>query len=71
MSTWTENRAKVASWSRTRPADDPELLAARRDLKAAKLEEYVAKVVATAPPLTDEQANKIASLLRPYGGASA
>lgn len=71
MSTWTQNRAKVASLSRVRPNDDPELLAARRDLKAAKLEEYVARVVATAPPLTDEQASRIASMLRPYGGDAA
>ena len=54
-----------------RPKDDPELLTARRDLKAAKLEEYVARVVATAPPLTDDQANRIASLLRPYGRDAA
>lgn len=68
MSTWTVHRATVASLSRTRKANDPELVEARRNLKAAKLEEYVARIVATAPPLTDEQAARIASLL---GGAAA
>ncbi len=40
----------------------------RRDLKAANLEEYVQRVVAQAPPLTQEQATRIAGLLR--GGAA-
>ncbi len=71
MSSWTHERAKVASLSRSRSHDDAELIEARRNLKAAKLEEYVARVVATAPPLSEEQATRIASLLRPYGGASA
>lgn len=71
MSTWTKDRAKVASLSRVRPQTDPELIEARRNLKAAKLEEYVARVVAQAPPLSDEQAHRIASLLRPYGGDAA
>lgn len=68
---WTRDRAKVASLSRVREATDPELVEARQNLKAAKLEEYVARVVATAPPLTDEQASRIASMLRPYGGDAA
>lgn len=65
---WTRERAKVASWSRNRPADDPELIEARQNLKALKLEEYVSKVVSEAPPLTTEQADRIAALLRPAGG---
>lgn len=71
LSQWTTQRAKVAALSRSRRADDSELIEARRNLKAAKLEEYVARVVAQAPPLTDEQAHRIASLLRPYGGDAA
>lgn len=68
MSSWTKDRAKVASLSRVRPQNDPELVEARRNLKAAKLEEYVARVVATAPPLTEDQKHRIASLL---GGVTA
>lgn len=43
---------------------------ARRDLAAAKLEQYVAKVVAEAPPLTADQISRISGLLRPAGGAA-
>ena len=61
--TWTSTRARVAALTRSRPADDPELVAARRDLVAARLEEHIRKVVAAAPPLTDEQKQRIAALL--------
>lgn len=67
---WTHYRAQVASLSRSRNADDPELIEARQKLKALKLEEYVSSVVSTAPPLTAEQSNKIAALLRPVGGGA-
>jgi hypothetical protein len=33
--------------------------------KAVALEEYVNQVVAAAPPLTDQQRNQLAELLRP------
>ena len=68
-STWTSERARYASLSRSRPADDPELIEARRNMRALKLEEHVARVVAEAPPLTDEQRERIAALLRAGGGA--
>lgn len=40
-----------------------------RDLAAARIEEYVEGVVASAPPLTDEQRQRITRLLAPAGGA--
>ncbi|MFF5862646.1 hypothetical protein [Micrococcus luteus] len=58
-------RGRVASLSRSRPATDPDLINARRDLAAAKLDAYVKKVVAEAPPLTNAQRDRIAALLRP------
>lgn len=61
---WTNDRARVASLSRSRAADDPELLQARRNLREAKLAEHIAKAVAEAPPLTDEQRDRLATLLR-------
>ena len=67
-SSWTHQRAKVASLSRIRPSDDPELIEARQNLKALKLEEYVRNVVDQAPPLRPDQADRIAALLRPAGG---
>jgi hypothetical protein len=66
---WTTERARVASLTRSRTTDDPELVTARQNLKAARVEDYIARVVAEAPPLTPEQRDRIASLLRPAGGA--
>lgn len=43
----------------------------RRDLIEAKAADYIEKVLAQRPPLTDEQRNRLAELLRPVrtGGA--
>lgn len=62
-------KARLAAATRYHPQQDHEEL--RRDLKAAKLEAYVAKVVAEAPQLTLEQIHRVAVLLRPAGGATA
>jgi hypothetical protein len=37
----------------------------RRDLAEAKISDHIEKVLAQAPPLTDEQRERIAELLRP------
>lgn len=68
MSTWTHERARIASLSRSRKPDDPELIEARRNLRAVRLAEHVTKALAAAPPLTDEQRQSIARLLT-GGGA--
>lgn len=68
MSTVTHHAGRVGALSRSRTPDDPELSAARRDLRAAKLAAHIAKVVAEAPPLTAEQRDRLAVLLR--GGGS-
>lgn len=65
MSTWTHHRARIASLSRSRAPGDPALTAARRDLKASRAEEYIKQLVDAAPPLTEEQRDRLASLLRP------
>lgn len=50
---------------------NPSLIeAAYRDLAAAKLEQYIERVVSAAPPLTSEQRDKLAALLRPAGGGA-
>ncbi|BCW76268.1 hypothetical protein NicSoilB11_25930 [Arthrobacter sp. NicSoilB11] len=59
-------RARLAAATRHHPESSHEEL--RRDLKAANLAEYVRRVVSEAPPLTQEQADRIAGLLR--GGAA-
>lgn len=73
MATWTQERARVAALSRRvqageRAPDDPELAEARQNLRAAKLEDHIRKAVAEAPPLSDEQRDRIVAILR--GGAA-
>jgi len=64
------NKATVAALSRSRSADDPDLIEARRNLRAEVLAAHVEKSLATAPPLTDAQRQRIARLLI-GGGAHA
>ncbi len=64
---WTRERAKLAALSRSRKPDDPELLDAKRDLRAARLEDHVQKVLSEAPALSAEQLTQIAALLRAGG----
>jgi len=61
----SRERSRIAALSRSRSDDDPELNAARRDFLAAKAEAYIKKVLAEAPPLSDEQRNALAELLAP------
>jgi hypothetical protein len=67
---WTTERARLAGLRRCRPADDPVVLEARRDLRAAKLATHIERCVAEAPPLTSEQLDRLALLLRPAQGAA-
>jgi len=66
---WTHERARIASLSRSRTDDDPELIDARRNLRAERLAEYIKNTVDAAPPLSTEQRNRLALLLR--GGDAA
>jgi len=61
---WTAERARVASLTRSRPADDPDLIEARRNLRAERLAKAIRETVDAAPPLTDEQRGRLAALLR-------
>ena len=58
-------RARVAILSRYHP-DQPDLVAARRDLKADTAEQYVRDLVDGWPPLTGTQRGRLAALL--HGG---
>lgn len=62
---WTHDRARVAALSRSRTPDDPELVDARRDLRAARAEDYIKALVDGMPPLTDEQKRRLSTLLNP------
>ncbi len=45
-------------------SDDPRVVELHREVAADAIARYVARVVDAAPPLSDEQANRIAALLR-------
>ncbi len=62
---WTHERARVARLSQTRQPDDPLLVQARANLRAARAEEAVLKIVDAVPPLTPEQRRRLAALLHP------
>jgi hypothetical protein len=64
MSVIKSGRGRVAALSRSRHPNDPELVKARRDLAANVIAQHAAKVVAKAPPLTAEQRDRIAAILR-------
>ncbi len=65
MSTIYHHRGRVAALSRSRASDDPEFIAAKTDLVAANIADYLIRTLAAAPPLTDEQRTRLAELLRP------
>ena len=60
-------RARVAGLSRDRAADDPDLLDARADLAAQNIINFVTNALAKAPPLNDEQRQRITALLDEAG----
>jgi hypothetical protein len=62
--------SRTALSTRYRGADAPETLDARRDLAAARLEQFIRRTVDTAPPLTPEQRDRLALLLRSNAGAT-
>lgn len=61
-------RARVASLSRSRSTDDPDLIDARRNLRTERLADHIARTVSEWPPLTPAQLDRLAILLR--GGAN-
>ena len=65
---WTKTRSQIAHAKRRDPLADTSDL--QQKLKAERLEDYVARVVNSAPKLTPEQRDRIAALLCPVGGAN-
>lgn len=67
-------RSRLATHARYRPEDTATADELRRDYRAARLEEYVTRTLAAAPPLTDEQRERLALLFQQppaAGGAAA
>jgi hypothetical protein len=60
-------RATLASHARFRPEDTETADQLRSELRAARAEDYIKRLVDEAPPLTSEQRDRLAVLLR--GGA--
>jgi hypothetical protein len=59
---WKHERARLAVLHRHHPEDDHS--GVRRDLRAARLADYIKRTVDAAPPLTPEQCDELALLLR-------
>lgn len=69
---WRAQRGRHNALKRYRSDSDPEVQTANRDLRAARLEHFIKRTVDAAPPLTPEQRDRLALLLRaPSGGAAA
>lgn len=66
MSTWTHERAVLAN--ATQRGDAKLAAEARARMKAARAADYIRELVDSAPPLTDEQRDRLVVLLR---GATA
>jgi len=58
-------RARKAALTRHHPGDTDALAGASRDLAAANLADYIKRTVDAAPPLTAEQRDRLALMLRP------
>lgn len=57
-------RATKAALARRRPSTDPAVQDADRILRTARLEEYIARNLAAAPPLAPEQLERLALLFQ-------
>jgi hypothetical protein len=56
-------KGRFAVAHRDHAPDSPEVTNLRRELAAAKIAQYVEKIVSTAPPLTPDQRSRLAALL--------
>lgn len=57
------HRANLAALTRYRPADDPELIEARRLLAIARVEDRIRAAVESAPPLPPDVAARLRQLI--------
>jgi hypothetical protein len=64
---WTKTRSQIATTLKSNP--DADVTELRRQLKAERLADYIHSTVDAAPPLTLEQRDRLALLLR--GGGSS
>lgn len=67
MANWKHERGRVASLTRSRTPDDPELIEARRNLKSARLELSISEAINREPTLSGPQIGELAAILLPGG----
>ncbi len=65
---WTHARARLAATRRHHPDADTSNL--ERDLRVARAEDYIKRLIDDAPPPTPEQRAQLALLLRGGGRAA-
>jgi hypothetical protein len=58
-----ELKARVGGLTYRREPDDPDLLEARAELRAARLDAYINRLLASTPSLTDAERQHLAKLL--------
>lgn len=58
---WTQTRSRIAHAKKKNP--DANVTELRRQLRAERLEEYIARVLAEAPPLTSSQRARLRDVL--------
>lgn len=61
-------RAKMATEYRRKNPDAERITAARRELAAQQIRDYITRITEAAPPLTGEQRRELAGLLLVGGG---
>ena len=61
---WTSERARVASLCRSRKPNDPDLVAARGNLKVARLENHIKRAINSTPPSTQAQRDHLKLLFK-------
>ena len=62
---WKQTRGKLARKSQDLPKDHPDLQQLRAELREKRTAEFIQKQLAVWPPLTPEQLNRLAELLKP------
>jgi hypothetical protein len=70
---WQSKRARIARMSKDLPREHPELQRLRAELRTQRTAEYIEKILADWPPLSDQQRTSLAELLKPVritGGAA-
>ena len=65
QTSWMHKRGKLARLSRDLPADHPDIVALRTELKLDRAAEYLTDLLSGTPPLSDEQRTRLAELLKP------